>query len=758
MNDTGASGLLLAASGEILLLVRASDGCIVDANDFALRTLGYARGELLGKPITEVECALQDAFYWDDVASGSAMPLTEVEGLMACASGDTLPVIKSISVLEEQGETLLALRAGDARAASAAADELEASTSLLRAIFESTAEGLLVLELDGAIMNFNHRFAELWTLDGSAMRNDRAVLRHMVRMCRLSGTPSPWRALLSIDADEVEREVELADGRSFRVRARPLLMQDQVRGRVLTCSDITERILHERELAAARDAAAASERAKASFLAMMSHEIRTPMAGILGMTEIALQRAEDAEQRRFIEMAHASAESLLVIINDLLDFSKIEAGKFLIETIPFDLARLLDETLQPLRWQAGQRALSLDLARGPGLPRWLLGDPTRIRQILVNLVGNALKFTSEGGVTVGVRVAGERDGGIDLEISVSDTGIGIAPDRQRSIFEAFTQSDVEIGRKFGGTGLGLTICARLCELMHGTIRVDSEEGHGSTFSFRVPFGVASEEAVAQLRAADGEYTGRRLLVLLAEDTKVNQIYLRHTLESAGHRVWVVGDGEAAVAKALSSSFDIVLMDLQMPGMGGFEATERIRAAGLQVPVVGLTAHAMDGIRDECLSHGMTEYLSKPVRASDLLALLARLEPGGGELATGAGGRDPEPAPEVLARERAVADLGGESQLWADLLQMLLEQLECDLPLIRAGLGSGEFTQAREASHRLKSSLAVVGAAVAAADCAWLDEALRRQDTVGASHALRALEHSIDDLREAAGRADRPSLV
>ncbi|MCB1907251.1 MAG: response regulator [Rhodocyclaceae bacterium] len=757
MNGGRASESLLAASGEILLLVSAADCCIVEANDFALRALRYPREALVGRPITDIECALQDAFYWDDVSAGRVTPLNEVDGMMACGDGEMLPVTKSISVFAHDGAVMLALRAGDARAASAAADELEASTSLLRAIFESTAEGLLVLELDGAIMNFNHRFAELWALHGSAMRSDRAVLRHMVRMCRPADGRSPWRSLLSIDAEEVERQVELADGRSIRVRARPLLMQQQVRGRVLTCSDITERILHERELAAARDAAAASERAKASFLAMMSHEIRTPMAGILGMTEIALQRAEDGELRRFIEMAHASAEGLLVIINDLLDFSKIEAGKFLIEAIPFDLAALLEQTLEPLRWQAGQRGLALRLERGPGLPRWLLGDPTRIRQILINLVGNALKFTTEGGVTVVAAVAGEQPGGIQLEISVRDTGIGIAPERQQSIFEAFTQSDAEIGRKFGGTGLGLTICARLCELMQGTIGVESRAGQGSTFRFRLPLGVASEEAAAELQADDTAVVARPLNVLLAEDAEVNQVYLRHTLTSAGHQVCVVGDGEAAVEKALAMPFDVVLMDVQMPGMDGFEATERIRAAGADVPVIGLTAHAMEGIREACLSHGMTDYLSKPVRSADLLALLARLGPGASPVA-GVGEVSAPRGPVALARDRAVADLGGDLQLWAELLNVVWEQAACDLPMIRSGLASGDLAKARYAAHRLKSSLAVIGAEAAAEDCGRIEAALRRHDGSAASHAMGGLERSFEELREAASQAEQRSLV
>ncbi|MCB1886486.1 MAG: response regulator [Rhodocyclaceae bacterium] len=747
MSDLARARVLLSGSEEILLLVEAATRLVVDANDTATRELRYAIDDLIGRPITDLECALQDAFYWDDVAGGRLVELHEVEGLLARGDGEMLPVTKSITVHETEGGALLVLRASDARASTAAADELEASTSLLRAIFESTADGLLVLELDGRIMNFNHRFAQIWSLAGDSMRDDRSVLRHMVRMCRLSrGEASPWRVLLSRDEDEVEAQLSLRDERTIRVRARPLLMQDQVRGRVLTCIDITERIRHEQELAAARDAAAASERAKASFLAMMSHEIRTPMAGILGMTEIAAEAAVDAQQKRFIEMAHASAEGLLVIINDLLDFSKIEAGKFVIESIPFDCAALLEETLQPLRWQAANRRLSLDLDNVGDPPRWLVGDPTRIRQILINLIGNALKFTEQGGVSVRVTATPADDGRVLLRIAVVDTGIGISPERQRSIFEAFTQSDAQIGRRFGGTGLGLTICARLCELMGGRIWVDSVPGHGSTFCFELPLGRADEQAAAELAAPVPDAGHQGLRVLLAEDTEVNQVFLSHTLRRAGHEVTLVDNGAAAVEAVLAGGHDVVLMDVQMPGMDGFEATERIRAAGETLPIVGLTAHAMEGIRDECLSHGMTDYLSKPVRSPALLAMLARVaDPAAGQAearpAAGEGAPEPvsEAPPQPVNRAEAVANLGGDEGLWRELIGMLWEQADTDLPLIRAGLDAADAQPVRDVAHRLKSSLAVVGAEPAAAACAEIEAQARRDDLDAARRAFEDLE-------------------
>jgi len=756
MTSVDYARLLLSASEEILLLIRPSDRIIVDANEAAARALRRAREALIGRPVTELERALQDAFYWDDVAAGRLVALENADGLLACGDGEMLPVTKSISVLGEGEQAMLALRARDARASAAAEDELEASTSLLRSIFESTAEGLLVLDLDGAIMNFNHRFAEMWLLDATAMRNDRAVLRHMVRKRRRApGSASSWRALLSIGGEEVQEQLDLVDGRCFRVRARPLLMHEQVRGRVLTCSDITDRINYERALAAARDAAAASERAKASFLAMMSHEIRTPMAGILGMTEIALERASDPEQKRFIEMAYASAESLLGIINDILDFSKIEAGKFQIESIAFDLPALLETTVQPLKWQADERGLALSLRAAPDLPRWVVGDPTRIRQILINLVGNALKFTERGGVTVRAAVTEATAEGIELSIVVRDSGIGISPERRQSIFEAFTQSDVAISRRFGGTGLGLTICARLCELMNGRIWVDSELGAGSSFSFQLPLMLADEAAAAELRGAVSEAPARSLSVLVAEDTEVNQVFLRHCLQAAGHRVELVDNGQAAVEAALAGCFDVVLMDVQMPGMDGFEATERLRAAGFARPIVGLTAHAMDGIREECLSHGMSDYLSKPVRTQVLLGLLARLAPG--EAVAAERPRAPigaaTDAPAVLQREQALANLGGDESLWRELLAMLWEQADSDLPQIRGALQAGDLRRARDAAHRLKSSLAMVGGAAAARACAAVEAHCRAQDAAAAGEALAELERSYGALYALAGQPD-----
>ena len=751
--------LLLASSAEILLLIDAGSRSIVDANDHALIELGYTSEQLIGKPVMDLECALQDAFYWEDVAAGSYRELNAVDGLLACADGSLMPVTKSVRLADAGDQPLLVMRALDARGSVAVAEELEANTSLLRSIFESTAEGLLVLELDGSIMNFSRRFAELWKLDVGGERDDVRILRSMVRSCQL-GAPgnSPWRSLLGLDEGEVETEVALRDGRTFRVRARPLLMQDSVHGRVLTCSDITDRITYERELAAARDAAAASERAKASFLAMMSHEIRTPMSGILGMTELACEAATDPEQRRFIEMAHSSAEGLLTIINDLLDFSKIEAGKFVIERIPVDVAALLDTTLEPLRWQAQQKGLALELALPAESPPMVMGDPTRVRQILINLVGNALKFTTEGGITVRLENLADGDGQTRMRISVRDTGIGIPAERQGAIFEAFSQSDAQTSRRFGGTGLGLTICARLTELMHGEIGVDSVPGDGSTFSFELPFELASKDQIAAAEAEAAPPPSRPLRILVAEDTEVNQVYLKHTLERAGHGVRIVGNGQLAVDAAGEAQFDAILMDVQMPVLDGFAATEALRESGLETPIIGLTAHAMGDVHALCLSHGMSDYLPKPVRAVALLEMLARIgeEAASAALDTLAEAQSPQgsepPAPTRdsaipdLERRQAIANLAGDECLWRDMVRMLWEQFDADYPLIEAGLADGDLVIAREAAHRLKSSFAVVGALRAADICARIERHARAERLEEARQAFAELERSIEALR------------
>jgi signal transduction histidine kinase/ActR/RegA family two-component response regulator len=389
----------------------------------------------------------------------------------------------------------------------------------------------------------------------------------------------------------------------------------------------------------ARTRAEAANLAKSEFLANMSHEIRTPMNGVIGMTELALDLSANPVQRGYLETVIGSAQALMVILNEVLDFSKIEAGQVHIERIAFDLGQVVTDSLVSVKLRSANKGLTLNCELPDDLPALLLGDPGRIRQVLTNLCDNAIKFTARGGLRVGLRWTDDPTDGVQVQLSVTDTGVGIAPEKQQLIFDAFSQADSSTTRQFGGTGLGLTICARLVALMGGRIWVESEPGAGSSFHFTLNLGRADSVPALPTPLPEPDATPatvtetspaaakpRSLHILLAEDHPVNQMLATALLKKWGHEVVLAANGQEAIALFPTQRWDIVLMDMQMPVMGGLEATQWIRAnelPGQRVPVVAVTANALEGDRDACTQAGMDDHLSKPFAAKALQALLTR---------------------------------------------------------------------------------------------------------------------------------------
>jgi two-component system sensor histidine kinase/response regulator len=385
-----------------------------------------------------------------------------------------------------------------------------------------------------------------------------------------------------------------------------------------------------RELAATRDEALAASRQKAEFLANMSHEIRTPMNGVLGFVNLLGATRLDAEQRQHVDTIAESGEALLTILNDVLDLSKIEAGKIEIEAIDFDLANLCSGVARILTPVATAKGIGF-VCRTAAIEGLIArGDPTRIRQVLLNVCGNGVKFTGSGEVTLDVGVEREVGERLHLAFTVRDTGIGIPKDRVDELFRPFHQVDGSITRRFGGTGLGLAISRRLVEMLGGTIELVSEPGIGTCFTIRIPLlrGAALTSARRIEENPDARAGGMTTLdVLLAEDNSVNRRLVCALLERRGHRVSCVVNGEEAVETAGRRAFDLVLMDAQMPLVDGLEATRRIRAAEIEsgaqrrVRIVALTAHAMKGYREQCFEAGMDDYLTKPIEIAELERVL-----------------------------------------------------------------------------------------------------------------------------------------
>jgi PAS domain S-box-containing protein len=701
-------------------------------------------------------------------------------------------------------------RARQASQSVAPQTPLAADRALLQRIIDASPTLIFIKDREGTFLLANQFMAKTYGLTAERMTG----MTHM-DIGRLLGAPE-GEVQRFLDADQrvidsgevvfVPEQVLTTHGRTTWLQISKMPIEVPGRGRCVlgVCVDITARKEIEGELHRAKVAAEHAARAKSDFLAMMSHEIRTPMNGVLGMTGLLLDTSLTAEQREYAETVRSSGSALLGILNEILDLSKIEAGRMELEHIDFSVAAAVEEATELLAERAHSKRLELLSRVDPKIPATLRGDPGRFRQVLINLLGNAIKFTERGEVVTTVEVAQEGPDTVELQVAVRDSGVGITAEARSRLFQPFSQADSSTTRKFGGTGLGLAICRRLVELMGGEIGVDSEPGHGSTFRFTVRlelvpagaadtaaetaalrgaralivddnttnrvflreqlrvWGVEADEApdgptaLERLRAAaaagsvhqvalldmqmpgmdglelaraikaDPDLAGVKLVllsswaeaghsgegreagidarlpkpvrasrllaqlvallgrastaapvsperaaaeplaspptrsarILVAEDNAVNQKLIARVLEKKGHRVDVVGNGREAVEAVTRVGYDLVLMDVQMPEMDGLEATQRIRAADrpavARIPIIALTANAMQGDQERCLSAGMDDYLSKPVKPADLAAALDRwlLDESGGSILDESGGSVAAPPPTPPHRSLA----------------------------------------------------------------------------------------------------------
>jgi PAS domain S-box-containing protein len=521
-------------------------------------------------------------------------------------------------------------------------NELQRARRRYQALFEEAPVAYFIFDEQGILLGANDSGLELLECDRAYVHR-RPFIVFLKHTSHQAFFEHLRRAVTSDHSVECELEIRSKQGRAvWGQLASTRFVDDDGSTRCMTAVvDATERKHLEESLIEARDRAETANRAKSSFLANISHEIRTPMNAILGMTDLALDTGLDDKQLRYLQAVSSSGRALLQIIDDLLDFSRIEAGRLQIEPTYFDLRELIESVRVSFAALAEEQSLALSTEVSEDLVSTVHGDSVRVRQVLINLIANAIKFTEKGGITVKVR---PKESTADTELvvfEVRDTGVGIPSELKERVFESFTQGTASFTKRYRGTGLGLAISKRIVELLGGTIWVDSLPGRGSTFFFTIPFATAPDpqtiqeaetvEAAEDVSRQESEkeptmVTDGSAKILVAEDNAINMLYLQNVLSNAGYATTTVSDGNEAVEALKSDSYSLVLMDVSMPSMDGIEATHHIRELeGEQrdVPIIALTAHAMQGDRERFIGAGMNDYISKPFTKDALLSTVAR---------------------------------------------------------------------------------------------------------------------------------------
>jgi PAS domain S-box-containing protein len=622
-----------------------AQGRITVVNDFYCDVLGIDRDQAIGQPMTLDGGATftPSTDIWRGIVR-----LARRDGGVLWLSRTVIPIYDSARTVEKWiciDIDVSAQKLAEEELRVAYHRSVEMAERHLKAILDAVGDGVVIANRDGVITDINRATQEIFGIPRerligrplTILMENRAAAEHDKQMHEYQRTRVA--KVVGRTREDTGRRgngdlfpIELAVGDLESVGI-PLFIG--------IVRDISERRRTQENLREAKEMAEAGSRAKSEFLATMSHEIRTPMNGVLGMLSLLEHDELQPEQWQKVTVARQSAEALLHILDDILDFSKLEAGRIDLTLEACDIRQIAEAVVQVLRPKAEEKGLSLTCRIQPSVPAAVVTDPTRLRQILYNLLGNAIKFTESGHVAVRAgRVEELDDGRVLLGFEIEDTGIGITPDAAKALFQRFTQADSSITRRFGGTGLGLAICKDLCALLDGSIRVESTPGRGSVFTFTIacrvgdPANIRAEPAPSE--PEDDAEAVPALRILAVDDNPVNRKIVKAMLVRQGHAVTLAENGVEAVASVAGQTFDLVLMDVQMPEMDGLTATRRIRQLPepqCRIPVVALTAHASEEAWAECAEAGMNAFATKPIRPAKLttaiaLALRAKVPPAG----------------------------------------------------------------------------------------------------------------------------------
>lgn len=629
--------LLLDVSSEMLMLLDARSMVILGANQTAHEHLKYPPGTLVGQSMSDIECDISDLFFWDEMRT-SETPM-DAPGSYRRFDGSIMDIRKHVRKSGQQCE-FYAVRARPMRGTQRYEPEITDIGLHLAATLEATEDCLVLTDNEGSILNMNRRFSQLWPLPQELLveRDDRGIVVFIDGLLRDEPGQSHQFTMLQ-QVIELQAEphgntfetLTLKDNRVIECFSHPARHHDRTIGRVFCFRDVTERIQYETSLREARDKAETAMRGKAQFLANMSHEIRTPMNAILGMLKL-LQGADlNARQHDYANKAHGAAQSLLGLINDVLDFSKIDAGKMTLELQPFEMDLMLQDLSVILSSNLGKKPVDVLYDIDPAIPRSLIGDALRLQQVLINLSGNAIKFTERGEVVLQIRVTERSPQQTTLRFAVKDSGIGMTDEQQKHIFEDFSQAESSTTRRFGGTGLGLSISKRLVALMGGVLKCDSVPGQGSTFYFSLA--LQNTESIQPAPLSPDEYKNEVLDVLVVDDNPVARELLATMAQSKGWQVDTAKSGQQAldlvaarVAQA-QKPYQVIFMDWEMPGMDGWETIAHLRQVAGSGPVpamIMVTQHDRNALaqRSDAEQASLHAYLIKPITSSVMTQVVA----------------------------------------------------------------------------------------------------------------------------------------
>lgn len=706
---------LIENSG-VVMYTTSLNGLITFSSSKAIQLTGYSLNELAGMHFTK----LIDAEWLEEVKLKykrqveNKIEETLVEFCICTKQGelkwveqsailvleDDMPVgfqciVKDISEKKKMEEVLRKYEM-----------ELVQNQKRLQSVLDNATSLIYIKDLEGKYLLTNNKFKEILNVTDQTVigKTDFDFTDH-IKAQRYKYTDE--QVIRTCKPVELEEIIEMPDGNhTILIVKFPLLdVQEKIYGISGIATDITERVKHEEQLIQAKKIAEDAKKLQEQFLANMSHEIRTPMNGIQGMTDLLLETQLSEEQADFTKTIKRSSDSLLVIINDILDFSKIQAGKLTIEKIDFKLIEVVENIKAIFRYRLQEKKLGFQFEIDEKVPGTLNGDPYRLNQILVNLLGNAIKFTSEGDITIHVSIQKQTPEEAVLDFSIADTGIGIQADKINAIFESFTQASAETSRKYGGTGLGLAITKQLVELQGGSISVESEINNGTTFKFSIPYHYSHTNNPAvfagnKLKNYRSLLKGKKFLV--AEDNEVNQKVIRHVLQKAGGLVDMATNGLEAVSYLKKSAgYNLIIMDLQMPEMDGYTATKYIRnEMNLSIPIIAMTASALKGEKAKCLEIGMNDYMSKPFDVSFLYKRISEL-------------LNEEPTKPIIMETKTTTnenlfDLSllqemDDNEYIAEILTTYLDNTPGELKELRKVCSDNQFDAIYKMAHKLKGS-------------------------------------------------------